>query len=110
LNAEAILKMAETMVERIRLVAEPIVKMGRSLDDTIDSYNKMVKSVEARLIPVARSMRGMGGAQRAKPVPELESIHEPISKLNEERWGVGPDNELPEGASEILDLEAFDEE
>jgi DNA recombination protein RmuC len=110
LNAEEILKIAETMVERIRLVAEPIVKMGRSLDDTIDSYNKMVKSVEARLIPVARSMRGMGGAQRAKPVPELGSLHEPISRLNEDRWGVGPENELPEGASEILDLEALEEE
>jgi DNA recombination protein RmuC len=110
LNAEQILKIAESMVDRIRLVAEPIVKMGRSLEDTVDSYNKMVKSVESRLIPAARSMRGMGGAQRAKPLPELDSVNEAIGKLNEEKWGVGPDNQLPEGISEIIELEEFDEQ
>lgn len=110
LNAQEILKVAESMVDRIRLVAEPIVKMGKALDDTVDSYNKMVKSVESRLIPAARSMRGMGGAQRAKPLPELGSVHESISQVNEEKWGVGPDNPLPEGISEILELEEFDDE
>jgi DNA recombination protein RmuC len=110
LNAEQILKIAESMVDRIRLVAEPIVKMGRSLEDTVDSYNKMVKSVESRLIPAARSMRGMGGAQRAKPLPELDSVNEAIGKLNEEKWGVGLENQLPEGISEIIELEEFDEQ
>jgi DNA anti-recombination protein RmuC len=84
--------------------------MGKSLDDTIDSYNKMVKSVESRLIPAARSVRAMGGAQRAKALPELESIDETAVKLNEEKWGVDPQSPLPEGVSEILELEGFDEE
>jgi DNA recombination protein RmuC len=109
LNAKEIFKIAESMVDRIRLVAEPIVKMGKSLDDTVDSYNKMVKSVESRLIPAARSMRGMGGAQRAKALPELDSVNESVGQLNEEKWGVGMDNPLPEGISEILELEGFDE-
>jgi DNA recombination protein RmuC len=110
LNAQEIFTIAESLVDRIRLVAEPILKMGKSLDDTIDSYNKMVKSVESRLIPAARSVRAMGGAQRAKALPELESIDETAVKLNEEKWGVDPQSPLPEGVSEILELEGFDEE
>jgi DNA recombination protein RmuC len=110
LNAEKILKDAETMVDRIRLVAEPIAKMGKSLDDVVDSYNKMVKSVESRLIPAARNMSRLGGVHRAKQVPELASVEESVSSLNEDKWGVGPENELAEGVSEIIDLEDLDEE
>jgi DNA anti-recombination protein RmuC len=110
LNAKKIFEIAELMVDRIRLVAEPIFKMGKSIEDTVDSYNKMVKSVESRLIPAARSMRGMGGAHRAKALPELDSVNESVVQLNDEKWGVGMDNPLPEGVSEILELEGFDEE
>jgi DNA recombination protein RmuC len=110
LNAEEILKTAESMVDRIRYMVEPIVKMGKSLEDTVDSYNKMVKSAEARLIPAAQRMRGLGGAQRAKPLPELDSVDEPVGQLNEDKWGAGTDNPLAEGVSEILELEEFDGE
>lgn len=110
LNAEEILKTAESMVDRIRYMVEPMAKMGKSLEDAVDSYNKMVKSAESRLIPAAQRMRGLGGAQRAKSLPELESVNEPVSQLNEGKWGVGPDNRLPEGISEILELEEFEGE
>jgi hypothetical protein len=30
--------------------------------------------------------------------------------LNEAKWGIDDDNALPEGASEILELDIFDEE
>ena len=110
LNVEEILKTAESMVDRIRYMVEPMAKMGKSLEDAVDSYNKMVKSAESRLIPAAQRMRGLGGAQRAKSLPELESVNEPVSQLNEGKWGVGPDNPLPEGISEILELEEFEGE
>jgi hypothetical protein len=69
-----------------------------------------VKSAEARLIPAAQRMRGLGGAQRAKPLPELDSVDEPVGQLNEDKWGAGTDNPLAEGVSEILELEEFDGE
>jgi DNA recombination protein RmuC len=110
LNAEEILKTAESMVDRIRYMVEPMAKMGKSLGDAVDSYNQMVKSAESRLIPAAQRMRGLGGAQRAKSLPELASVNEPVSQLNEAKWGAGPDNPLPEGISEILELEEFEGE
>lgn len=108
-NAKEILDMAEKIVDRIRLVAEPITKLGRSLNETVNNYNQMVKSVESRLIVSAREIRRLGGAQRAKAVPDLTAIHEAPVALNEVKWGIGPGSPLLEGVSEIIDLEDLDE-
>ncbi len=113
LNVEEILQHAEQIFDRIRLVAEPIVKMGKSLDDSVSSYNKMVGSFESRLIPAARKLRGLGGALRARPLPELGESHEATVPLNADRWGMGPGSALPVGVSEIIDAdddEDFNEE
>lgn len=110
INAKEILNLAETIFDRIRLVAEPIVKMGRSLDDSVEAYNKMVKSIESRLIVSAHGIRRLGGVQRAKEIPELGSVNETTVKLNEERWGIGPDSPVPEGVSDIIDVEGYEEE
>lgn len=70
LNAKEILIQAETLIERVRLVAEPIAKMGDSLNQTLEYYNKMVRSVETRLLPAARTMKKLGAATHAD-IPEL---------------------------------------
>jgi DNA recombination protein RmuC len=110
INAKEILDLAEKIVDRIRLVAEPIAKLGRSLNESVGNYNQVVKSVESRLIVSAREIRRLGGAQRAKSVPELASIHEEPVALNDARWGLDPENPLAEGVSEIIDVEDYDEE
>jgi hypothetical protein len=37
-------------------------------------------------------------------------VHEATVKLNDERWGVGPESPVPEGASEILELDEYDDD
>jgi DNA recombination protein RmuC len=109
-NAKEILDIAERIVNQIRLVAEPITKMGKSLNGALDSYNQMVKSVESRLVVSARNIRRLGGAQRAKGLPELEGINDTALAINEAKWGLDPNNPLMEGVSEILDLDELDDE
>jgi len=109
-NAKEILDAAEKIVNQIRLVAEPITKLGKSLNNSVENYNQMVKSVESRLIVSARNIRRLGGAQHAKVVPELQSVNEGAVAMNEAKWGTGPDTPLLEGASEIIDIEEFDDE
>jgi DNA recombination protein RmuC len=109
LNAEHIYQTAETIFERIRLVAEPMAKMGKALDTGVSEYNKLVRSFESRLIPAALDVRKLGGAKRAKELPELGPINELSTGLNDAKWGIDPDNPLPDGVSEILELEGFDE-
>jgi DNA recombination protein RmuC len=110
LNAERIYQTAETIFDRIRLVAEPMARMGRALDTGVSEYNKLVKSFESRLIPAALDVRKMGGAKRAKDLPELGPVHELTTSLNESKWGIDADNPLPEGVSEILELEGVEDE
>jgi DNA recombination protein RmuC len=110
LNAERIYHTAETIFDRIRLVAEPMAKMGKALDNGVSEYNKLVRSFESRLIPAALDVRKLGGAMRAKDLPELGAVNELTTGLNDEKWGIDPDNPLPEGVSEILELEGFDDE
>ena len=110
LNAERIYQTAETIFDRIRLVAEPMAKMGRALDSGVSEYNKLVRSFESRLIPAALEVRKLGASVRAKDLPELGAVNELTTGLNETKWGIDPQNPLPESASEVLDLDALDDE
>jgi DNA recombination protein RmuC len=109
-NAERIAENANTLFDRIRKVAEPVGKMGKSLDSAVRDYNAMLGSIEGRLIPIAKNMRTFGGAHRAKDLPELASVDRLTSPLNEDKWGIDDESALPEGASEILELDIFDDE
>ena len=109
-NAERIAQNANTLFDRIRKVAEPVGKMGKSLDSAVRDYNAMLGSIEGRLIPIAKNMRTFGGVHRAKDLPELASVDRLTSPLNEDKWGIDDENALPEGAAEILELDIFDDE
>ena len=108
-NAEAIYKVAETIFERIRRVAEPVARMGKALDTQVKEYNAMVTSFETRLIVSARSLQNLGGAGRAKALPELGHVDRLTARLDDVKWGVDDANPLPEGAGELLELEEFEE-
>jgi DNA recombination protein RmuC len=109
-NAEQIAENASQLFDRIRKVAEPVAKMGKSLDTVVRDYNTMLGSIEGRLLPAARRLRSFGGAQRAKDLPELATVDRLTTPLNEVTWGIDDDNALPDGASEILELDIFDDE
>jgi DNA recombination protein RmuC len=109
INAGEIYKVAELIFERIRLVAEPVARMGRALDTQVEEYNKMIASFETRLIVSAKSLQNLGGAARAKDLPELSEVDRLTARLDELKWGVDAAHPLPAGASEILELEGFEQ-
>ncbi len=108
-NAEELYRVAETIFERIRRVAEPVARMGKALDTQVKEYNSMVTSFETRLIVSAKSLQNLGGAARATELPELGHVDRLAARLDEVKWGVDDANPLPEGASEIIELEEFEE-
>ncbi|MGH9020600.1 MAG: DNA recombination protein RmuC [Acidimicrobiales bacterium] len=105
-NTEEILRQSQEIVTRIRTVAEPVMKMGRSLDDSVKQYNKMVSSFESRLIVSARRIRQLGGARGSSDLPELGPVDSTPSALADERWGVDAGVPLVEGGDDIPELEA----
>jgi DNA recombination protein RmuC len=109
MNAEEIYKVAETIFERIRFVAEPVARMGKALDTQVKEYNAMVASFESRLIVSARSLQKLGGAAHAKELPELGHVDRLTTRIDESKWGVDDSSPLPDGAVEILELEGFED-
>ncbi len=104
-NAEEILRVAETVYDRIRVVAGPIESVGKALNDATRAYNKMVSSVESRLIPAARSMRRLRVAPSAKPVPDLAEVTTLAAGLDPQRWGIDPTATPDLAGLEVLELE-----
>lgn len=103
-NAEEIYDKAAQLFDRIRYVAEPVADMGKSLEKSVQAYNKMVTSFESRLIVTARAVRNLGGAAHAKEIPELSMIERLAQRPDSAKWGV--DDDAPEvGASDILSLD-----
>jgi DNA recombination protein RmuC len=109
-NADKIYTVAELIFDRIRLVAEPVARMGKALDTQVKEYNSMIASFESRLIASAKGLQSLGGVPRAKELPELTPVDRLTARLDEVKWGVDDAHPLPEGASDILDLEGFEEQ
>ena len=109
-NAEQIYDTANKLFDRIRLVAEPVGRMGKSVDSLVRDYNAMLSSIESRLIPAANQMRSLGGAQRAKDLPELSPVDQLTNQLNAAKWGIDDENVLIEGAGDILELDVLEDE
>lgn len=109
INAEEIYKVAETIFDRIRYVAEPVASMGKALDAQVKEYNRMVASFETRLIVSARGLQKLGGAAHAKELPELSIVDRLTSRIDEAKWGVDGGSPPLEGVAELLELEGFEE-
>ncbi len=108
-NAQEILKAATELYGRIRVVAGPLAKLGKSLNDSVSSYNDAIASVESRLIPIARRVRQLDGATGAKPIDALQEITSSAKSLDAPKWGADLDDPDLALQSEIIELEAFDD-
>ncbi len=100
-NAEKIRQVGEEMYARLATFAEHLTRLGRSLDNSIQSYNKAVGSFDSRVLPGARKFVEMGIAAK-KEVPEPDQIeHSPRSVVSPNPEGNPPDS--PDEGSEALE-------
>ncbi len=72
-NAEHIRTVGEELYGRLSTFAEHLGKLGSSLNRSVESYNKAVRSFDSRVLPGARKFSEMG-IQSKKDLPEPEPI------------------------------------
>ena len=72
-NAEAIRELGQDMYTRLTTFADHLAKLGRSLDSTVNAFNKTVRSYDSRILPGARKFTEMG-VTASKEAPSLEQI------------------------------------
>jgi len=109
LNAEEIRDLAAKLYDRIRLVAEPMAKVGKSLDDATEAYNKMVKSAQVNLLTTALKVRKLSGTKGTKDLATLEALESSAQRLDEGKWGVDLTDPDLAAQSEVLDLDDLTE-
>ncbi|MFD0859736.1 DNA recombination protein RmuC [Roseovarius aquimarinus] len=59
-NAEEVQKSAKEIYDRLRVFAEHLARVGRSLGQSVDHYNKALGSLEGRVLPSARKFEDLG--------------------------------------------------
>ncbi|KPK40851.1 MAG: recombinase RmuC [Gammaproteobacteria bacterium SG8_47] len=73
-NAEKIREIGEELFDRLTLFAEHLDRLGRSLDSSVNHFNKAVGSFDSRVLPSARkfSELGISGKKEIEPLQQVE--------------------------------------
>jgi DNA recombination protein RmuC len=72
-SAQEIAEAGRELHKRVLNFAEPLAKVGKSLNSATVSYNKAIGSYESRVVPQLRKIEG-AGAKSSKEISTLEAI------------------------------------
>lgn len=101
-NAEEITRLGKNMVDRIRIVASHMRKVGSGLKTASDSYNDAVSSLERNLLTTAKSFQKLGTGRDVK----VEAVAEVHTHLDDFRK---PELLTMPSPNRIAELSLFDE-
>lgn len=82
-GAAELIDLGKSVEDRLGVVFSAVAKMGSALGDSVDHYNRLVASVETRLVPAAKRLgRGVDPTVPA-------SIDRHVNAPGAVRWGAG---------------------
>ncbi|KNH16906.1 recombinase RmuC [Arthrobacter sp. ZBG10] len=70
-SARELFELASQLYDRMGTLGENVTKLGASLKSSVDRYNSMVGTLEARVLPTARKLNSLDAAGLAAP-PAIE--------------------------------------
>lgn len=83
-NAMEVRELGETLYKRLATFSGHLEKLGKSLNSSVDHYNKSVGSLERQVMPSGRKFVEMG--IRAKTdLPELQPIEKQVREVQDQR-------------------------
>ena len=99
-NADEVGKLGKELYDRLRTFVNYFADIGRNLDRALESYNKGVGSLEARVLVTARKFKERG-AIAGEEVETMEPIDKSSRTLNLDEGGLFP--ELVAGQTESFE-------
>lgn len=72
-NAQEISALGRELYDRVRVMASHVEKLGKSLDRSVEAYNRTLQSMESRVLVTARKFREMG-VSSSEELPDLEPV------------------------------------
>lgn len=73
-NAREAAELGRLLYDRLVTMGAHIEKLGKNLNSTVESYNKMSRSLETRVLPSARKFQELSIAPPDKTIAEAEPI------------------------------------
>jgi DNA recombination protein RmuC len=101
-NAHEVSKLGKDLYDRLRTFTNYFADIGRGLDRALDSYNKGVGSLEARVLVTARKFKERG-AIAGEEIETLEPIDKLARPLSLDEGGLFPDLVTEETEAEVED-------
>jgi DNA recombination protein RmuC len=89
-NAQEVSKLGKDLYDRLRTFTNYFADIGRGLDRALDSYNRGVGSLEARVLVTARKFKERG-AIAGEEIETLEPIDKAARSLSLDEGGLFPD-------------------
>src|SRR3989442_2940987 len=89
-NAQEVSRLGKDLYDRLRTFTSYFADIGRGLDRALDSYNKGVGSLEARVLVTARRFKERG-AIAGEDIEILEPIDKSARPLSLDEGGLFPD-------------------
>jgi DNA recombination protein RmuC len=93
-EAQQISMLGRELYHRVRTMAQHFSDLRRSLDRTVGSYNKAVRSLEARVLPAARKFKDLG-AVSGEDILSLDALDHQASRLQTPELAAGVAEEEP---------------
>lgn len=93
-NAQEVSKLGKDLYDRLRTFTNYFADIGRGLDRALESYNKGVGSLEARVLVTARKFKERG-ALAGEEIEMLEPIDKSARALSLDEGGLFPDVVAP---------------
>lgn len=83
-NAKVISALGNDLYRRLAVMAGHFKGLGRDIERTTESYNKVVGSFEHRVLATARKFNGLGLSLKSDPaLPEIDTIEKQPRKLTD---------------------------
>ncbi|HHS83381.1 MAG TPA: DNA recombination protein RmuC [Gammaproteobacteria bacterium] len=83
-NAEHIRNVGEDLYKRLLTLTDYLTRLGRSLENSVSQYNKLVGSFDSRILPGARKFTEMG-IDTGKKLESAQQIEKGVRTLDNER-------------------------
>src|SRR5215510_3913690 len=101
-NAQEVSRLGKDLYDRLRTFANHFSEIGRGLDKALESYNRGVGSLEARVLVTARRLKETG-AIAGEEIESIEPVDKSTRALALDEGGLFPD--LVAGEVEEEDIE-----
>lgn len=88
-NAQELSNLGKTLYDRISILAGHFSEMGKTLDRTVDLYNKAVGSLETRVLVTARKFKELG-ASTGEDIDVLENVDRTSRSLQAPEMSLEP--------------------